>query len=100
MKKLWLVSTLTLSVILLAGCMNKTQENVEKEIIEEEIVVEEQENVEEEIAEEVVEEDVIDGERWNLLAFNWKEVDWDYKMTITKFAILIILFIISYIIFI
>jgi len=86
MKKLWLISTLALSVILLAGCMNKGQENVETEIIEEEnIVVEEPETVEEEIVEEVVvEEEVIDWERWNLLAFNWKEVDWDYKMTITN----------------
>ena len=85
MKKLWLISTLALSVILLAGCMNKTQENVETEIIDEEnVVVEEPENVEEEIVEEVVEEEVIDWERWNLLAFNWKEVDWDYKMTITN----------------
>jgi len=85
MKKLWLVSTLALSVILLAGCMNKVQESVEAEIVEEEnVVVEEPENVEEEIVEEVVEEEVIDWERWNLLAYNWKEVDWDYKMTITN----------------
>lgn len=85
MKKLLLVSTFALSVILLAGCMNKAQENVEAEIIEEEnVIVEEQETVEGEIVEEVVEEEVIDWERWNLLAFNWKEVDWDYKMTITN----------------
>lgn len=82
MKKLWLVSTLALSVILLAGCMDNTQENVETEIIDEEnIVIEEQENIEEEIVEEV-EEDVIDWERWNLIAFNWKEVDWNYRMII------------------
>ena len=24
----------------------------------------------------------IDGEIWNLIAFNWKEVDWSYKMII------------------
>lgn len=85
MKKLLLVSTFALSVILLAGCMNKAQENVEAEIIEEEnAIVEEQETVEGEIVEEVVEEEVIDWERWNLLAFNWKEVNWDYKMTITN----------------
>lgn len=86
MKNLWLVSTLALSVILLAGCMNKAQDNLETEIIEEEnVVVEELENVEDEIIEEVVEEgEVIDWERWNLLAFNWKEVDWDYSMTITN----------------
>lgn len=84
MKKLWLVSTLALSVILLAGCVNKVQKNVESEIIEEEnVVVEELENVEEEIVEEV-EEEVIDWEKWNLLAFNWKEVDWDYDITITN----------------
>ena len=85
MKKLLLVSTFALSVILLAGCMNKAQENVEAEIIEEEnVIVEEQETVEGETVEEVVEEEFIDWERWNLLAFNWKEVDWDYKMTITN----------------
>jgi outer membrane murein-binding lipoprotein Lpp len=61
MKKLLLVSTFALSVILLAGCMNKAQENVEAEIIEEEnVIVEEQETVEGEIVEEVVEEEVID----------------------------------------
>jgi len=85
MKNLWIISTLALSVILLAGCMNKVQENTESEIIDEEnVVVEEPENPEEEIIEDVVEEEVIDWERWNLLAFNWKEVDWDYKMTITN----------------
>ena len=84
MKNLWLVSTLALSVILLAGCMNKVQENVESEIIDEENVVVEAENIDEEIIEEVVEEEVIDWKRWNLLAFNWKEVDWDYSMTITN----------------
>ena len=86
MKKLRLASTFALSVILLAGCMNKAQENIEAEIIEEEnVIVKESENVEDEIIEKVVEEeDVIDWERWNLLAFNWKEVDWNYMMTITN----------------
>ena len=85
MKKLWLVSALSLGLILLAGCNNKPVEA--PEVVEEENVVEviEEENIEEEIIEEeVVEEEVIDWERWNLLAFNWKEVDWDYKMTITN----------------
>ena len=85
MKKLWLASTLALSIILLAGCMNKTQKSAEIEIIEEEnVVVEEPENVEEEVVGGVVEEQFIDWERWSLLAFNWKEVDWDYEMTITN----------------
>ena len=84
MKKLWLISTLSLWLILLAGCNNKSVETLE--IIDEENVVEvvEEENIEEEVVEEEVEEEVIDGERWNLQAFNWKEVDWDYKMTITN----------------
>ena len=84
MKKLWLVSALSLGLILLAGCNNKPVEA--PEIIEEENVVEviEEENIEEEVVEEEMEEEVIDGERWNLQAFNWKEVDWDYKMTITN----------------
>lgn len=83
MKKLWLISTLSLSVILLAGCMDKAQENVETEIIDEEnIVIEEQENIEEEIIEEEIEEEFIDWEKWSLMAFNWKEVDWNYKMII------------------
>lgn len=83
MKRLWLVSTLALSIILLTGCMNKAQENVEVEIIDKEnVVVEEPENIEEEIVEEVVEDEVIDWEKWNLLAFNWKEVDWNYRMII------------------
>jgi len=84
MKKLWLVSALSLGLILLAGCNNKPVEA--PEIIEEENVVDvvEEENMEEEIIEEEVEEEVIDGERWNLMVFNWKEVDWDYKMTITN----------------
>ena len=85
MKKLQLISTIALSVFLLVGCMNKAQENLVEVVIDEENVdVEEPKNVEEEIIEEVVEEEVIDGERWDLLAFNWKEVDWDYKMTITN----------------
>ena len=84
MKKLWLVSTLALSLILLAGCVNKPQENVIEEIIDEENVVVEPEKIEEEIIEDIVGEAVIDWERWDLLAFNWKEVDWDYKMTITN----------------
>lgn len=83
MKKLWLVSALSFLLILLAGCNNKPVEA--PEVVEEENIVEvvEEENVEEEIVEEVGEE-VIDWERWNLLAFNWKEVDWDYDMTITN----------------
>lgn len=84
MKRLWLVSTLALSVILLTGCMNKAQENTEVEIIDEEnVVVKGPENMEEEIVEKE-EEEIIDWEKWNLLAFNWKEVDWDYSMTITN----------------
>lgn len=84
MKKLWLISTLSLGLILLTGCNNKTVET--PEIIDEEKVIEvvEEENIEGEIVEEVVEEEVIDWERWNLLAFNWKEVDWNYNMTITN----------------
>jgi len=83
MRKLWLVSTLALSVVLLAGCMNNIQENVETEIIDEgNVIIEEQENVEEEIIEEVEEEGVVDGQWWNLMAFNWKEVDWNYRMII------------------
>jgi len=85
MKNLWLVSTLALSVILLAGCMNKAQKNVVEEILDEEnVVIEEQENIEEGIIEEEVEEEIIDWEKWILMAFNGKEVDWDYKMTITN----------------
>ena len=83
MKKLWFISALSFWLILLAGCNNKPVETLE--IIDEENIVEvvEEENIEEEIVEEV-EEEVIDWEKWNLLAFNWKEVDWDYKMTITN----------------
>jgi len=44
---------------------------------------EDSKNIEEEIVEEV-EEEVIDWEKWNLLAFNWKEVDWNYDITITN----------------
>lgn len=83
MKRLWLVSTLALCVFLLAGCMNKAQENVEVEIIDEEnVAMEGPENIEEEVIEEVVEDEVIDWEKWNLMAFNWKEVDWNYRMII------------------
>ena len=72
-----------MGLIFLSGCHKIIEET--PEIIDEENVVEvvEEENVEEEIVEEV-EEEVIDGERWDLIAFNWKEVDWDYKMTITN----------------
>lgn len=83
MKKLWFVSILALVLVFVAGCANKAVEP--KEIVDEEIVeVEEQENIEEEIVKEEVEEEIIDWEKWNLLAFNWKEVDWDYSMTITN----------------
>ena len=83
MKKLLLTCTLAMGLIFLSGCHKIIEET--PEIIDEENVVEvvEEENVEEEIVEEV-EEEVIDGERWDLIAFNWKEVDWDYKMTITN----------------
>lgn len=85
MKKLWLFSILAFVLIFLAGCTNRA---VELEEIADEgnvvEIVEEPENIEEEIVEEEVEEEVIDWERWNLLAFNWKEVDWDYSMTITN----------------
>lgn len=85
MKRLWLVSTLALCVFLLAGCMNKSPENVEAEIIDEEnVAIEEPENIEEEIIEEVVDDEIIDWEKWNLMAFNWKEVDWNYSMVITN----------------
>ena len=85
MKKLWLLWFLALLLVFLAGCANKAQENLEPETIDGNIVeVEEQENIEEEIVEEEVEEEVIDWEKWNLLAFNWKEVDWNYDMTITN----------------
>ncbi len=83
MKELLLTFTLAMGLIFLSGCHKIIEET--PEIIDEENVVEvvEEENVEEEIVEEV-EEEVIDGERWDLIAFNWKEVDWDYKMTITN----------------
>lgn len=82
MKKLWLISTLSLGLILLAGCNNKPVEA--PEVVEEENVVEviEEENIEEEIIEEEVEEEIIDGQGWDLMAFNWKEVDWNYRMII------------------
>lgn len=84
MKKLWLLSILAFVLIFLAGCTNKAVEP--EEIVDEEniVEVEEQENIEEEIVEEEVEEEVIDWEKWNLLAFNWKEVDWNYSMIITN----------------
>ncbi|MBO4516615.1 hypothetical protein J5751_04265 [bacterium] len=70
MKKLWLISTLSLGLILLAGCNNKPVEA--PEVVEEENVVEviEEENIEEEIIEEEVEEEIIDGQGWDLMAFN------------------------------
>jgi len=82
MKKLWLLSILAFVLIFLAGCTNKIVET--GEIADEENIVEaeNQENIEEEIVEEEVEEEVIDWEKWNLLAFNWKEVDWNYRMII------------------
>jgi len=85
MKKLWFISILAFLLVFLAGCANKTVES--EEIVDEENVVElveEPENIEEEIVEEEAEEEVIDWEKWSLLAFNWKEVDWDYNMTITN----------------
>ena len=84
MKKLWLLWFLALLLVFVAGCANKTQKNLEPETIDGNIVeVEGQENIEEEIVEEEIEE-VIDWEKWNLLAFNWKEVDWNYSMVITN----------------
>ena len=83
MKKLWLVCTLAIWLVFLAGCYKVIEET--PEITDEEnVVAVEEENIEEEVIEEEVEEEVIDGERWSLQAFNWKEVNWDYKMTITN----------------
>lgn len=85
MKKLGFVSILAFVLIFLAGCTNNAVEP--EEVIDEGNVVEvveEQENIEEAIVEEETEEEVIDWEKWNLLAFNWKEVDWDYNITITN----------------
>ena len=83
MKKLWLMCTLSMGLVLLAGC-HKVIEETPEIIDEENTVVNEQENIEEEIVEEEMEEEIIDWEKWNLLAFNWKEVDWDYSMVITN----------------
>ena len=85
MKKLWFISILAFLLVFVAGCANKTVEP--EEIVDEENaveIVEGQENVEEEIVEKVVEEDIIDWEKWNLLAFNWKEVEGEYSMVITN----------------
>ena len=85
MKKLWLLSILAFVLVFVAGCANKTIES--EEAVDEGNAVEvaeDQENIEEEIVEEEVEKEIIDWEKWNLLAFNWKEVDWDYNMTITN----------------
>ena len=83
MKKLWIVCVLVIWLAFLAGC-HKVIEETPEIIDEENTVVNEQENIEEEIVEEEVEEEIIDWEKWNLLAFNWKEVDWNYSMTITN----------------
>ena len=83
MKKLWIVCVLVIWLAFLAGC-HKVIEETPEIIDEENTVVNEQENIEEEIVEEEMEEEIIDWEKWNLLAFNWKEVDWDYSITITN----------------
>ena len=86
MKKLWLVCTFALSMILLTGCMNKVQENVEIENLDEGNIVETDQwddiiNEEGTSSDEVYSE-MTDGVHWDLLAFNWFEVDWNYSMTI------------------
>lgn len=82
MKKLWLFSTLALSMVLLAGCTNNVQENVEPEPTNWDNTVQIELNVinEEDNSEE--ETEAVDGQQWNLMAFNGKEIDWNYTMII------------------
>jgi heat shock protein HslJ len=81
MKKLWLFSTLALSMILLVGCSNNSVElenNNEWDVIE----IQEEDIIPEDNELEEMKEEIIDGQGWNLMAFNWKEVDWNYRMII------------------
>lgn len=74
---------LAMCLILLAGCTSNpigSWENINEEIVEKEVWWDmEAENEIEEIEEE---DEIIDGQWWSLMAFNWKEVDWNYRMVI------------------
>lgn len=86
MKKSLIFSLLLVTWLILTGCNQVNQENSADEsenIVEEtglnDVVVEESE---EDNIKEVIQRNP-NSQRWNLLAFNWAEVDWNYEMEIT-----------------
>lgn len=82
MKKLWLISTLALSIILLSGCTNDIQENIEPAPINWDNTVQIELNVVDEENNTAEDTETVDGQPWTLMAFNGKEIDWNYTMTI------------------
>lgn len=86
MKKALILNLLLIFWLTLTGCNQVNHENS----------IDETENIVEEIGlnDVVVEKDEVDNieesiqrnpnsQRWNLLAFNWSEVNWNYEMEIT-----------------